>query len=106
MVNAPAIFNYMADGAPQRHLDAAGFLGADLQGAAIDDAGEVVSKRVIELMKGTSAPNGLSGVGFGSEDIKAMAASSIRQTRAIANAPKVANLNDLESIYTAAINYW
>ena len=106
VVNAPSIFRYMADGAPQRHMDAAGYLGADLKGAANDDAGEVVSNRIIELMKGTSAPNGLSGVGFGSDDVKAMANSSIRQSRAIANAPKVANLNDLESIYTDAISYW
>ena len=106
VVNAPAIFEYMAEAAPQRHLQAANFLGADLKGAAADDAGEIVSNRIIDLMKGTSAPNGLSGVGFSKGDVKAMAQSSIRQTRAIANAPKVANLNDLESIYTQAISYW
>lgn len=106
VVNAPAIARYMADGAPQRHLDAASYLGADLRGAANVDAGEIVSNRIIDLMKGTSAPNGLSGVGFDFSDVKAMASSSIRQTRAIANAPKVANLSDLESIYTDAISYW
>ena len=82
------------------------FLGADVTGATPDDAGEVVSDRVIELMRGSSAPNGLSGVGFGPGDVKAMAKSSIRQSRAIANAPKVANINDLESIYGDAIRYW
>ena len=106
VVNAPAILRYMADAAPVRHLEAAAYLGADLNGAANDDAGEVISKRIIELMKDTSAPNGLTGVGFGLDDVKAMANSSIRQTRAIANAPKVANLSDLESIYTDAISYW
>ena len=106
VVNAPAIFRYMADAAPQRHLQAAEFLGADLSGATPGDAGEIVSNRVIELMKDSSAPNGISGVGFGPDDIKAMAKSSIRQSRAIANAPKVANINDLESIYTDAIRYW
>ncbi len=106
VVNAPSIFRYLAEGAPERHLEAANYLGADLVDSTADDAGEIVASRIIELMKGTSAPNGLSGVGFSSNDVKAMAASSIRQSRAIANAPKVANQADMESIYADAISYW
>ena len=106
VVTAPSIFRYLAEGAPQRHLEAAGYMGANTQGAAPDDAGEIVANRIIELMKNTAAPNGLNAVGFGLEDVKAMSRSSIRQSRAIANAPKVANLADMESIYTDAITYW
>lgn len=106
VVNAPAICRYMADAAPQRHLQAARYLGAELKDAAADDAGEIISNRIIDLMKATSAPNGLSGVGFDHSDVKAMAKSSIRQSRAIANAPKIANLDDLESIYSDAMRYW
>jgi alcohol dehydrogenase class IV len=57
-------------------------------------------------MRQTGVPNGLSGVGFGVGDVKALAASSIRQTRAINNAPKVANQSDMESIYGNSISYW
>lgn len=106
IVNAPAIFQYLSEGAPQRHLEAAGFLAADCKGAGPDDAGEVVAKRIIELMKDTHAPNGLGGVGFGTSDVKALAASSIRQTRAINNAPRIANLTDMENIYSNSISYW
>ena len=106
VVNAPSIFRYLAEGAPERHLEAAGYLDADLTDSTPDDAGEIVANRIVELMKATSAPNGLSGVGFNLGDVKAMAASSIRQSRAIANAPKVANQSDMESIYANAISYW
>ena len=106
IVSAPACFRYTAEAAPERHFEAAGFLQADLQGAGPEDAGEVLSKRMIELMQQTHMPNGLSGVGFGSADIKAMAASSVRQARAIANAPRESNLVDLENIYADAISYW
>ena len=106
IVSAPACFRYTAEAAPERHLEAAGFLQADQQGAGLEDAGEVLSKRMIELMQQTHMPNGLSGVGFGSADIKAMAASSVRQARAIANAPRESNLVDLENIYADAISYW
>ncbi len=105
-VNAPAIFRYMADAEPRRHLDAAGYLGATDTDASESEAGEVVASRIIELMRATNIPNGLSGVGFSSADVAALAASSIRQTRAINNAPRVASQDDLESIYQAAISYW
>ncbi len=106
VVNAPAIFRFLADGAPERHLEAAGYLGADASGAGPDDAGEVVSNRIIRLMQDTHAPNGLSGVGFSAAEVPDLAASSIRQTRAIHNAPKVADLQSMQDIYSDAISYW
>ncbi len=106
LVNAPAIFQYLAEGAPERHLEAAQFLGADTVDATPLDSGEIVSKRIVQMMQQTGVPNGLSGVGFGAGDVKALAESSIRQTRAINNAPKVANQSDMESIYSNSIRYW
>lgn len=106
IVSAPAIFNHVAIGAPERHMEGATALGADQRSATKDDAGEVLSKRIIELMRNTNVPNGLSGVGFDENDIKALAKSSFRQQRAIANAPRESNLVDLENIYTAALKYW
>jgi len=106
VVNAPSIFNYTAAATPERHLEAAGFINADAQGATRDDAGEVVSKQLIALMQGTHMPNGLSELGFKEEQIGELAASSIRQKRAIANAPRESNLQDMESIYASAMRYW
>ncbi len=106
VVGAPAIFRFLAEGAPQRHLEAAGFLGADGRGATPDDAGEVLSSRLVSLMRATNAPNGLSGVGLGAGDAAAMAASVVRQRRAIGNAPRLAEQADIESLFVAAANYW
>lgn len=106
IVNAPSIFQYTAEATPERHLEGAAFLGADSQGAANDDAGEVLSKRLIQLMKDTNMPNGLSGIGFSDKDVKPMAESSIRQQRAINNAPRESNLVDIENMYSNALRYW
>jgi alcohol dehydrogenase class IV len=105
VVSAPAIFRYTAAGAPERHFEAAGYLQANLKGAAAKDSGEVLATRLIELMRKTGVPNGLSGVGFGPADVPALAASSARQVRAIANSPRETNLVDIENIYSAAISY-
>jgi alcohol dehydrogenase class IV len=104
-VSAPSIFRYTAAAAPERHFEAAQYLQADLQGATPGDSGEALAKRLIELMRKTGVPNGLSGVGFGPADVPALAASSARQVRAIANSPRETNLVDIENIYAAAISY-
>jgi len=106
IVNAPAIFEYTASATPERHLEGASFLGADTQSAAPDDAGEILSKRLIDLMRDTQMPNGLQELGFTESDVSPMAESSYRQTRAIANAPRDSNLVDLENIYTSSLSYW
>ena len=106
IVGAPSIFRYTAEGAPARHLEAAGFLGADAAGATPDDAGEVLSARLIELMRATGMPNGLGAIGFGEADVAALTASSIRQGRAIANAPRESNAADMEHMYRGALSYW
>jgi len=105
-ISAPSIFRYTSEATPERHLDAAGYLDADRKGATPDDAGEVLSGRLIELMRACKLPNGLSGVGFAASDVKRLAESSIRQGRAIANAPRESNLTDLENMYSGALNYW
>jgi hydroxyacid-oxoacid transhydrogenase len=104
-VSAPAIFRYTAEAAPERHFEAAGYLQSDLQDATPEDSGEALATRLIELMRKTGVPNGLSGVGFGPEDVPALAASTSRQVRAIANSPRETNLVDIENIYAAAISY-
>jgi alcohol dehydrogenase class IV len=105
IASAPAIFRYTAAGAPERHLEAANSLGANTWDVGHDEVGEVVAGRIIELMKKTAIPNGIGDLGFGEADVKPLAASTIRQTRAIANAPRETNLQDIENIYAAAINY-
>jgi alcohol dehydrogenase class IV len=105
ILTAPSIFRYTAEAAPERHFEAAGLLQCDLNGAGVDDSGEALASRLIELMQKTGAPNGLGDVGFGPDDVPALAASSARQVRAIANSPRATNLVDIENIYSAAISY-
>lgn len=106
IVNAPTIFEYTASATPERHMEGANFLGADTKSATPDDAGEVLSKRLVQLMQDTHMPNGLRDLGFTEDDVTPMAESSIRQKRAIANAPRDSNLVDLENIYRGSLSYW
>ena len=53
----PAVFRRIAATSPERHLDAAELLGADVRDA---EPGEAVSERIAEMMKATGMPNGIS----------------------------------------------
>ena len=106
MVSAPAIFRFVSEGAPERHLEAAAYLGADTNDAAASDSSEILAETLIRLMRESDAPNGLSAVGFKPQDTVKLAKSSIRQTRAIHNAPRIATIEDMENIYSSSMSYW
>jgi hydroxyacid-oxoacid transhydrogenase len=106
ILNAPAVFRFTAPACPERHLDAAAKLGADVRGASFADAGEVLSGRIVELMKATGIPSGLAAVGYGSGDIDALADGSFPQKSLIDNAPCETSREQLRSLYANALNHW
>ncbi|MGH8631455.1 MAG: hypothetical protein ACREU7_11925, partial [Burkholderiales bacterium] len=64
IVHTPAVVRFTAPACPQRHLRAAGALGADVSGVALDAAGEVLAQRVIHFMQLLNMPNGLRALGY------------------------------------------
>ncbi|TAM12808.1 MAG: iron-containing alcohol dehydrogenase [Nevskiaceae bacterium] len=106
IVNAPSVFRYTAETSPQRHLDAAGWLGADVRDAAADDAGEALAQQLIRIMRGVRIPNGLSGVGYGTADVDALTAGAYPQQRLLQNAPREMSKPVLAELFRGALRYW
>ena len=106
IVNAPSVFRFTADACPDRHLHGAELLGADTRGAGDADAGEVLAKQLIKLMKDTNIPNGVGGVGYDRSDIAALAEGAWLQQRLVKNAPKVTSKDDLGRLFEGALSYW
>jgi len=106
ILNAPAAYRFTAAACPERHLDGARCLGADVRGAAPGDAGEVLAVRIIELMRATRFPNGLSAVGFGDRDVDALVSGAYPQQRVLKNAPRDVSKDDLRQLFSGAMKYW
>lgn len=106
IVNSPSVFRRTAELDPGRHLESAGWLGADISDAADDDAGEVLAGQIIALMRATDMPNGLQGVGYGAGDIEALTVGSLPQRRLLDNAPIEIDAEMLAELYAGAISYW
>ncbi len=103
---APAVFRFTADTAPERHLEAAGLLGATLDGASASDGGSLLGGRVVELMKAIGMPNGIAGVGFTAGDIPALVEGVMPQQRLLTNAPCEITRDTLAMLFTHAERYW
>jgi hydroxyacid-oxoacid transhydrogenase len=106
VVNAPSVFRWTASACADRHLEAAAALGADVRGADLEDAGRVLAERLAELMRATSVPNGVGGVGYGEADLDALADRTALQKRLTENAPRPVSREDLRDLFAAAIACW
>lgn len=106
IVDAPSVVRFTAPAAPERHLDGARCLGADVSGAGPDDAGEVLAGHIIAMMRDTGMPNGIGGLGYREDDIPALAEGAFAQQRLITNAPVPVDESDLRRLYRAAASYW
>jgi alcohol dehydrogenase class IV len=106
IVNAPAVFRHTAGFHKERHLEAAGLLGADVNGAAAEDAGDVLAGRIIAMMRDTGMPNGIGGVGYMPVDIPALIEGAFLQQRLLQNAPCAVEKDLLSDLYRHAMSYW
>ena len=106
VLNAPAAFRFTAPACPEKHLQAAEAIGADISQASLEDAGKILSDRVIEIMQRLNLPNGLSGIGYSREDIPKLVEGTLPQHRVIKLSPRLVEAEDLTRIFEDAMIYW
>jgi hydroxyacid-oxoacid transhydrogenase len=106
IVNAPSVFRATAFTSPERHLEAAAALGADVRGANPADAGPLVSRALVDLMRAAHVPNGVAGVGYGESDLDALTRGAIVQKRLVDNAPIPMDEAAMRSMFRDALSYW
>ncbi len=106
VLNAPAAFRYMASACPEKHLQAAEAIGADVSGARLEDAGRILADRVIYFMKSLNIPNGLSAIGYDRADIPKLVEGTLPQHRVIKLSPKPVGSSELTEIFNDAMTYW
>jgi hydroxyacid-oxoacid transhydrogenase len=103
ILNAPAVFRFTAPASPQRHLDAAEALGADVGGARKDDAGKILADRITWFMHRLQVPNGLAAIGYTSSDIPALVEGTLPQHRVTKLSPRPAGPEELAKLFEDAM---
>ncbi|MDB4945636.1 MAG: alcohol dehydrogenase [Labilithrix sp.] len=103
VLNAPSVFRATAAACPDRHLEGARLLGADVRGASPADAGEILATELERLMRATGIPHGLSAIGYGEGDVDALVKGTIVQKRLLDNAPIPVAEPELAALFRGAM---
>jgi hydroxyacid-oxoacid transhydrogenase len=106
VLTSPAVYRFTAPADPDVHLYAASLMGADVQVASAADAGEILAGRLIDLMRQTGIPNGLSAIGYGSADVPDLVAGTLPQQRVTKLCPQPFNEPDLERLFLESMVCW
>ncbi len=106
VLNAPAVFRFTASADPARHLRAAELMGAEVRGAAPEDAGTILADTLVALMRRTGMPSGLAAVGYTEADAPMLADGTLPQQRVTKLSPRPADRGDLEAMFRDALRYW
>lgn len=106
VLNAPAAFRFTALACPEKHLQAAEALGADISQTTPDEAGRILADRIIYFMKRLNLPNGLSAIGYTSDDIPQLVEGTLPQHRVIKLSPRPVGPDELIQIFEDAMVYW
>lgn len=106
IVNAPAAFRFTGPACPERHFTAAEAMGADVAGADIAEGGNLLADRIVAMMRETGLPNGISGVGYGPEDIPNLVKGTLPQQRLLVMSPQAVGEAELTQLFKDAMRYW
>jgi hydroxyacid-oxoacid transhydrogenase len=103
IVTAPAAFRFTYEAAPERHHHVAELL----VGEPIADPGPDTLPAVLRaLMRDVGAPSGLAELGYGEDDVPALAEGALKQQRLLAVAPREVAERDLRQILGASLRNW
>jgi len=103
ILNAPSVFAFTGSARPERHLEAAEALGADVSRCRNEDAGRVLADRITWFMQRLNVPNGLRAVGYSSSDIPALVEGTLAQERLTKLSPRPADAEVLAQIFENAM---
>ena len=106
ILNAPAVFRFTASASPNRHLEAAEALGADVARAGAEDAGSILADRLTWYMQRLGVPNGLSAIGYTSADIPALVEGTLPQHRVTKLSPRPAGPEELSRLFENSLQVW
>lgn len=106
ILHAPAVFRWTASTNPELHLYAARLLGVDTRGAAHEDAGNILADAIVDIMRKTGMPNGLSAIGFSPADVDKLVEGTLPQHRVTKLSPRPASPADLKQLFLDSMRCW
>ncbi|XP_041658255.1 hydroxyacid-oxoacid transhydrogenase, mitochondrial isoform X1 [Cheilinus undulatus] len=106
VLTSPAVFNFTAPMCPERHLEAAEILGADISQVKRADAGPVLADTLRQFLFDLQVEDGLEAVGYSKEDVPALVKGTIPQERVTKLSPREHTEEDLSLLFEASMKLY
>ncbi|XP_056149123.1 hydroxyacid-oxoacid transhydrogenase, mitochondrial [Lampris incognitus] len=106
VLTSPAVFNFTAPMCPERHLEAAQILGADVSQVKRADAGPLLADTLRDFLYELQVEDGLGAVGYGADDIPALVRGTLPQERVTKLSPREHSEEDLSRLFEASMKLY
>ncbi|XP_037537362.1 hydroxyacid-oxoacid transhydrogenase, mitochondrial [Nematolebias whitei] len=106
VLTSPAVFTFTAQMCPERHLEAAEILGADVRQVKRQDAGAVLADTLRHILFDLQVEDGLGAVGYNREDIPALVRGTLPQERVTKLSPREHTEEDLSRLFDASMKLY
>ncbi|XP_061550266.1 hydroxyacid-oxoacid transhydrogenase, mitochondrial isoform X1 [Phycodurus eques] len=106
VLTAPAVFGFTAPACPERHLDAAQILGADVSRVKPSDAGAALADTLRRFLFEMRVEDGLAAVGYRKEDVPALVRGTVPQERVTKLSPREHSEEDLTRLFEASMKLY
>ncbi|KAM9720249.1 hydroxyacid-oxoacid transhydrogenase, mitochondrial-like [Menidia menidia] len=106
VLTAPAVFSFTAPMCPERHLEAAEILGADVRSVKRRDAGAALADALRSFLWDLQVENGLQALGYTPQDIPALVRGTLPQERVTKLSPREHSQEDLSQLFQASMKLY
>uniref|UniRef100_A0A6J0V469 Hydroxyacid-oxoacid transhydrogenase, mitochondrial n=2 Tax=Pogona vitticeps TaxID=103695 RepID=A0A6J0V469_9SAUR len=106
VLTSPAVFTFTAPMCPERHLEAAQIMGANISTAKMKDSGLILADTLRKFLFDLNVDDGLAALGYSTADIPALVKGTLPQERVTKLSPRSQTEEELSALFEASMKLY